>query len=352
LQELQGDVAQSNFSSKFSMALVIVTFIAVLLHNLLIRPGKPQHRLAVPTYNTINDETHARTSKPMAETAWTIKALLSWTTEHFSKKGLDSPRLDAELLLAHVMNCKRIDLIVRYDELPTDAERNQFRELVKKRLDRWPTAYLLGTREFYLLSFEVSPAVLIPRPDTETLVVAAIDILKAKPSPTVLDLGTGSGCIAISIAHKVKTARVTAVDLSPDALAVANKNTATHSLADRVQLLQGDLFAPLSTDAPFDLIVSNPPYIPPVEIETLMPEVKDHEPRIALDGGTDGLAFYRRIANEAAKYLKPGGRVLVEIGHTQAEAVRGLFLASGWQVLKTTKDLGGRQRVLEFQCAS
>ncbi|QEL14346.1 peptide chain release factor N(5)-glutamine methyltransferase [Limnoglobus roseus] len=282
----------------------------------------------------------------MAETAWTIKALLQWTTEHFTKKGLDSPRLDAELLLAHVLNCKRIDLIVRYDELPTDAEKTAFRELVKKRLDRCPTAYLVGVREFYLLPFEVTPAVLIPRPDTETLVDAAIDFLKKRPTPTALDVGTGSGCVAVSLANAVKAATVTAADVSPDALAVAKRNAKRNGVADRVQFLNGNLFSPLSAGTSFDLIVSNPPYIPPVEIETLMPEVKDHEPRIALDGGTDGLAFYRRLSAESGRWLKPGGGLMVEIGHTQADAVRNLFESAGFQVGKTIKDRGGRPRVV------
>lgn len=282
----------------------------------------------------------------MAETAWTIKALLQWTTEHFTKKGLDSPRLDAELLLAHVLNCKRIDLIVRYDELPTDAEKKAFRELVKQRLDRCPTAYLVGVREFYLLPFEVSPAVLIPRPDTETLVDAAIDFLKKRPTGTVLDVGTGSGCVAVCLANAVKTATVTASDVSPDALAVAKRNAARNGVGDRVQFVGGNLFAPLPAGATFDLIVSNPPYIPQAEIETLMPEVKDHEPRAALDGGTDGLAFYRRLSAEAGKWLTPGGALMVEIGHTQGDAVRGLFEQAGLRVGKVLKDRGGRPRVV------
>lgn len=282
----------------------------------------------------------------MAETVWTIKALLQWTTDHFAKKGLDSPRLDAELLLAHVLNCKRIDLIVRYDELPTDAEKAAFRELVKKRLDRTPTAYLVGVRDFYLLPFEVTPAVLIPRPDTEALVDAAIDFLKKRPGGTALDVGTGSGCVAISLAHAVKAAGVTAVDVSPDALAVARRNAARHNVADRVTFVGGNLFAPLPAGATFDLIVSNPPYIPPAEIETLMPEVKDHEPRVALDGGTDGLAFYRRLTADARRWLRPGGAVMVEVGHTQDAAVRGLFEAAGFQVGKTIKDRAGRPRVV------
>lgn len=282
----------------------------------------------------------------MADTTWTIKALLAWTADHFAKKGLDSPRLDAELLLAHVLACKRIDLIVRYDERPNDAQRSAFRSLVQKRLDRCPTAYLVGTREFYLLPFEVNAAVLIPRPDTETLVDVGIEFLKKRPAPAVLDLGTGSGCIAVCLAHAVKAASVTAVDVSPDAVAVAARNAKRNAVADRVRFRVGNLFAPVEPGSTFDLIVSNPPYIPPSEIETLMPEVKDHEPRVALDGGTDGLSFYRRLSAECRGWLKPGGLLAVEIGPTQDGAVRELFESTGLKGVKLVKDRAGRSRVV------
>lgn len=283
----------------------------------------------------------------MAETTtWTIKALLAWTADHFAKKGLDSPRLDAELLLAHVLNCKRIDLIVRYDEQPNDSQRKAFRELVTKRLDHCPTAYLVGTREFYLLPFEVNAAVLIPRPDTETLVDVAMEFLKKRPASAVLDIGTGSGCVAVCLAHMAKAATVTAVDVSPDAVAVAQRNAKRNAVADRVRFQVGNLFAPIEAGSTFDLIVSNPPYIPPSEIETLMPEVKDHEPRIALDGGTDGLSFYRRLSAESCRWLKPGGMLAVEIGHTQDGAVRELLESSGLNSVKVIKDRAGRPRVV------
>lgn len=280
------------------------------------------------------------------KTIWTIKALLAWTADHFAKKGLDSPRLDAELLLAHVLGCKRIDLIVRYDEQPNDTQRATFRELLQKRLDRCPTAYLVGTREFYLLPFEVNSAVLIPRPDTETLVDVALEFLKKRPAPAVLDLGTGSGCVAVCLAHMAKGATVTAVDVSPDAVAVATRNAKRNGVAERVQFKVGNLFAPVEPGTTFDVIVSNPPYIPPSEIETLMPEVKDHEPRLALDGGTDGLSFYRRLTAECRGWLKPGGMLAVEIGHMQDGAVRELFESCGLQNVKLVKDRAGRPRVV------
>ena len=255
-------------------------------------------------------------------TLWTIKALLQWTTEFLSKKGVESPRLDAQILLAHVMGCPKIELIARSNDEPTDDERTRFKELIRQRVEGWPVAYLVGHRDFFLLSFEVSPAVLVPRPDTETLVELALRTVKG--NPTILDLGTGSGCIAVSLAHQCKGATVTAIDVSPDAIDIAKRNAVRHGVGNRITFLTGDLFAPLS-GSPFDLIVSNPPYISHAELADLPADVREHEPRVALDGGPDGLAFYRRIANEASAFLKSGGSVMVEIGWTQEPAVRALF---------------------------
>lgn len=280
-------------------------------------------------------------------TVWTVRNLLTWTAKHFTSKGIESAATDARLLLAHVFGCRPIEVLARYDDEPTDAERKRFRELIQRRVEGCPVAYLVGSKDFYLLSFDVTPAVLIPRPDTETLVQAAIEFLKGKPTPAVLDLGTGSGCVAVSVAHGVKAARVTAVDVSPDAAEVARTNAARHKLADRVTVLVGDLFAPLPADATFDLIVSNPPYIPRSEIDTLDRGVKEYEPRLALDGGSDGLAFYRRIAAEAVRRLNPGGAVMVEVGWTQEAAVRGIFgESSGLSVRESLQDMGKRWRVV------
>jgi release factor glutamine methyltransferase len=280
-------------------------------------------------------------------TVWTVRSLLTWTAKHFTAKGIESAAAEARLLLAHVFGCRPIEVLARYDDEPTDAERKRFRELIQRRVEGCPVAYLVGSKDFYLLSFEVSPAVLIPRPDTETLVQAAIEFLKGKPTPAVLDLGTGSGCVAVSVAHSVKAARVTAVDVSPDAAEVAEKNAAKHGLSGRVSVLVGDLFAPLPADAKYDLIVSNPPYIPRSEIDTLDRGVKEYEPRLALDGGPDGLAFYRRIAAEAGRRLNPGGAVMVEVGWTQEPAVRGIFgEASGLAMRESLQDMGKRWRVV------
>jgi release factor glutamine methyltransferase len=281
-------------------------------------------------------------------TVWTIKALLDWTTEFLKSKGIESPRAEAQILLAHVLQCNRVDLLVRYDQQPTEAERARYRELIQRRVAGWPVAYLVGTRDFYLLSFEVTPAVLVPRPETETLVLEALGYLKPVDAPEVLDLGTGSGCIAISIAHQKKDALVTAVDVSPDALAVAKRNAIKHGVAERIEFLQGDLFTTLADGTMFDLIVSNPPYIAPGEFAALAADVREHEPRIALDGGPDGLAFYRRIAAGVEPFLKPGGRLLMEIGYTQDEAVRSILAARPeLEVGPTIKDMGGQPRVVQ-----
>lgn len=280
-------------------------------------------------------------------TVWTIKALLNWTTDFLTRKGIENPRADAQILLAHVLNCKKIDLIVRYDEQPEEAERTRFRELIQRRVAGWPVAYLVGSRDFYLLSFDVSPDVLIPRPETETLVLEALAFLKPLKSSKILDLGCGSGCIAVSIAHQNKDAQVTAIDISPDALDMAKRNAAKHGVAERITFLQGDLFAPLTPGDRFDLVVSNPPYIAQTEFADLSTEVRDHEPRVALDGGPDGLVFYRRIAKGVGQFLKAGGRLLVEIGYTQETAVRAILAEQVELELEPTlKDLAGHARVV------
>ncbi|MBY0512966.1 MAG: peptide chain release factor N(5)-glutamine methyltransferase [Gemmataceae bacterium] len=278
---------------------------------------------------------------------WTLQALLAWTTDFLAKKGIASPRLEAQVLLAHVLGCPRIELVARSTEVASDEVRAAFRELVKRRVDGWPVAYLTGVKEFYLLKYDVSPAVLIPRPETETLVLEALRLLKPQTAPAVLDLGTGSGCIAVSVAHQKKDARVVAVDVSPDALEVARRNATTHGVADRIDFRQGDLFSPVPDGSAFDLVVSNPPYVTPTELAGLAPDVRDHEPRLALDGGPDGLAFYRRIAAAVGAVLKPGGWVLVEIGATQEAAVRQLFgERPELEVGPTLKDAAGLPRVV------
>jgi len=280
----------------------------------------------------------------MASEAWTVRRLLEWTEDFLRKKGFESPRLEAQILLAHALGCNKIDLYVRHTEEPPESKRTAFREMIKKRSEGMPVAYLVGYREFYSLAFAVSPAVLIPRPETETLVMQSLSVLKAIPSPRVLDIGTGSGCVAISIAKQHKTALVTAVDASADAVQVATANAVKHGVADRVTILPGDLFDPVAGQT-FDLIVSNPPYIGHEEFAGLDKGVRDFEPRQALDGGVDGLDFYRRIAMSAAAHLAPGGAIFVEIGQTQGPAVEAL-LTTHVGPGKTYVDMSGRPRVV------
>lgn len=279
----------------------------------------------------------------MASETWTVRRLLEWTEDYLRKKGFDSARLEAQILLAHALGCKKIDLYVRHDEEPAEDKRTTFRATIKKRAEGMPVAYLVGHREFYSLEFAVTPAVLIPRPETETLVMEALRRLRPLAAPRVLDVGTGSGAIAVAIAKLHKAASVTAVDVSPAALAVAAGNAQRHGVADRITFLEGDLFAPVARQT-FDLVVSNPPYIADAEFASLDIGVREYEPRTALAGGADGLDFYRRIAADVCGYLAPGAAVMVEIGATQEAAVREL-LAAYLDPGPSFKDPAGRPRV-------
>ncbi len=282
----------------------------------------------------------------MADEAWTVKRLLTWTEDFLRKKSVESPRLEAQILLAHALGCKKIDLYVRHAEEPPEDQKTRFRGMIKKRADGMPNAYLVGYREFFSLAFQVTPAVLIPRPETELLVLEAGKFLKSLAASAVLDIGTGSGAIAVSLAKQHTRATVTATDVSQDALEIARGNAATHGVGDRVRFLEGSMFGPVAGES-FDLIASNPPYITHAELETLDKSVKDFEPRLALDGGPDGLTYYRQIAAGAADRLNPGGMVIVEIGHQQEAAVRELFAANaGLENVKSFKDMAGLPRAV------
>ncbi len=282
-----------------------------------------------------------------SEERWTIGRLLTWTANFLKKKGSESPRLEAEVLLAHVLEWPRVKLYTHFEDEISERDRARFRDLVKKRSEGMPVAYLVGHQEFFSLPFTVSPAVLIPRPDTETLVVEALERLKGKTSPAVVDVGTGSGCVALAIAKRHESARVIAIDISADALEVAKANARTLGLADRVEFRHGDLLAPISGEKPFDLIVSNPPYIPSAEIAALEPGVRDYEPRLALDGGDEGLDFYVRLIDEAAAILAPGGSLAVEIGSSQGPAVLALIAArQEWSDPLTLRDAANQPRVI------
>ena len=284
---------------------------------------------------------------PPAE-EWTVRRVLEWTIGHLKKHGSDTARLDAEVLLAYARGCSRIQLYTAYDEVLPEAARQKMRDLVKRRVNAEPVAYLVGTKEFYSLAFEVTRDVLIPRPDTELLVMEALRLVKELPYPTLLELGVGSGCISTAIAVNHKSSRVVGVELHAPTMQVAQRNLERHKVADRVELRLGDLFGPLHSGEPFDVLVSNPPYVPTAEIETLASNVRNHEPHRALDGGADGLVFIRRIAAEAPNFVRPGGWVLIEFSPEQADTVRALFdqAGSGFDQIAIVPDLGQQPRVL------
>ena len=275
---------------------------------------------------------------------WTTLAVLDWTTQRFAEAGISSARLEAQLLLAHVLQCTRMQLYTGFDKPLAEAELAAYRGLIKRRLAGEPVAYLLGEHEFWGLPLFVDEHVLIPRPDSETVVEVARDTLPDRTAPCrVLDLCTGSGAIALALAKELPAAQVIATELSPGAAAIARKNAERNGFADRVEVRIGDLFAPVAGEH-FDLIVANPPYIPTAVIATLSAEVH-REPRLALDGGAGGLAFYDRICAQAAAHLLPGAALVLEHGYDQADAVGARLAAAGFEQITLTHDLGKNPRV-------
>lgn len=278
---------------------------------------------------------------------WTVGRLLTWTTDYLKKSGADSPRLDAELLLAEARGCQRIELYTSFEEIVGDDVRAKFREYVKRRAEGMPVAYLVGHKEFYSLTFRVTQDVLIPRPETEHVVIAVLDLLKGATSARIVDVGTGSGCIAVSLAKHLPVARVTAVDLSSGALAIARENAATHDVSDRIEFIESDLLSNLSSDAAFDVVVSNPPYVTEAEWAELPPGVRDFEPKRALVGGVTGLEISDRLVQQAAERLKPGGWLVLEIHSGLEKQTHQLFADVGrYQKVSTLKDLSQLPRVV------
>jgi release factor glutamine methyltransferase len=275
---------------------------------------------------------------------WTIGRLLTWTTGFLKDRGSDSPRLDAEVLLAHALATQRILLYTRFDEEPGEAVRAAYRGLVKQRAEGTPVAYLVGRREFYSLPFSVTPDVLIPRPETELLVVGLLDAAKAtKPAVRsdgleIADVGTGSGIIAVCASLKLPTAHVTAIDRSVAALTVAKQNATAHGVAERINFVESDLFDKLPSDRKFDFIASNPPYVTTAEMAALDRDVRDYEPHSALEAGPKGTEVIERLVPQAADRLVPGGMLLIEISPQLHDAVRRIIESDGRFELQATID--------------
>jgi release factor glutamine methyltransferase len=285
-----------------------------------------------------------------AEPPWTVGRLLEWTTSFLSQKGSESPRLDTEVLLAHALGCKRIELYTRHDEVAPEEGRQKFRDLVRRRVEGCPVAYLVGRKEFFSLELEVGPAVLIPRPDTECVVDECLRLARGLAEPEVLDVGTGSGNLAVAVARQSKGAKVTATDLSAEALAVAARNAQRHGVGDRIRFVQGDVYGPLDPAERFDFILSNPPYIRHGDIPQLPAGVRDYEPHVALDGGADGFAMFDRLLAGAPGHLKSGGWLIVEIGTAQEGPGRErIGHVEGFELAKTVHDGSGHPRVLRAQ---
>lgn len=278
----------------------------------------------------------------------TVLEVIQRSTEFLTQKGVESSRRNIEEMLAHVLKLPRLQLYLNFEKKLTDAELDTVRAMVKRRGQREPLQHVLGTACFCGLEIAVSKAALVPRPETELLAERAsgwLTQLGAGPAD-VLDFGTGTGCLAIFAAVKFPSASVYALDISPEALELARLNAARHQVAGRIQFCEGDGFGALPPGVRFDLILSNPPYIPSGEIASLQPEVRDFDPRAALDGGADGLDFYHRLAREAAAWVKPDGRIMVEFGDGQADALREAFGREKWIVEAVEDDYSRRPRIL------
>ena len=282
---------------------------------------------------------------------WTILKLIKWTADYLSKKGIDTARLDAELMLAYLLKTDRTRLYMNFDQPLTKDELSNFKKLLERRAKHEPLQYITEHQEFWSLSFKVSPSVLIPRPETELLVEESImELSKSFPeeeSIEILDIGTGSGALAAALASELKGAHLTGVDISPEAARLARENIEANNLSSSVSILEGDLFEPVG-DKSFHLIVSNPPYIPHGDLDSLQPEVAEFEPLSALDGGDDGLDYYRRIIPESLKYLIPGGWLMLEHGKGQSGDIISIFKErSAFTDIESINDLAGIDRVVK-----
>ncbi|HWX76223.1 MAG TPA: peptide chain release factor N(5)-glutamine methyltransferase [Candidatus Acidoferrales bacterium] len=292
-----------------------------------------------------------QTGDSTARTQRTVRRALLDGAQFLRDAGIESARLDAEVLLGYVLNAERTDIYLGMESTCNDNDEKGFRELLMRRAKGEPIAYITGRKEFWSLDFVVTPDVLIPRPETELLVELSLEnamIAPARDSLKIFDIGTGSGVIAVTLAKELRAARIWAVDASATALNVAVVNARRHGVADRIQFLHGDLFDPIADlGHSFDLIVSNPPYVSSQGIPKLARYIRDWEPKMALDGGPDGLDCYRRIVDRAHKYLAPEGRVLLEIGEDQSKALAELFArVGGFEAATIYQDYAGKDRVI------
>ena len=286
-------------------------------------------------------------TQPAGKETWTVRDVLQWTGRYLAEHGSGSPRLDAELLLSHVRNCRRIELYTGYDEPLTTQQRTSMRELVRRRALTEPVAYLVGHREFFGLDFRVTPDVLIPRPETETLVSAVIDIIRSGDVCRVLEIGTGSGCVAVALATNCRESSITATDNSPAALEVAKRNATRHAVADRIEFVAGDCFSGVDHKKRFDLLVSNPPYVAESEIDSLPPDVRLHEPHSALFAGRTGLDFLARLIDESPRHLHSGTHVLLECDPRQVAALKRMIEhADQYDEARVYHDLSRSARVI------
>ncbi len=282
----------------------------------------------------------------------TIKQILTRAAAVLEKVEVETPLLDAEVMLSESLGVPRSYLFTHPEEHVGTAAASHFEFWLRLREQRVPLAYIIGHKEFYGLDIEVTPAVLIPRQETETLVEATVAVLKGIPSPLVAEVGVGSGAVAVALAKSIPSAKIFATDSSEEALEVARRNIDRHGMGRRIDLRLGNLLEPLA-GLVFDAVVSNPPYIPTDEIPNLQPEVARYEPIMALDGGLDGLDCYREIVGEAPRYLKQGGRLLFEVGWEQADDVKTILASAGFEDIRAVRDLSGVERVVSgvFPCA-
>jgi release factor glutamine methyltransferase len=277
----------------------------------------------------------------------TVLETIQKSAEFLAKRDVESPRLQAELLCAHLLKMQRMKLYLNFERPLTNQETETLRQWIKRRGQHEPLQHIIGSVSFCGYEIAVDRRALVPRPETEILAELGWNFLSSSPgSKTALDVGTGTGCIAIAMAAKCPDARITATDFSSDALALANENAAKNTVSGRIEFLHGDAFTAPPPGAQFDLIISNPPYIPTAEIETLQPEVRDFDPRAALNGGADGLDFYRVFAAQAKPFLKPAGKIMLEFGDGQAPTIQSIFEQQNWIVEAIKDDYSQRARIL------